>query len=95
LIFLYKNLNIGVGFELKNVTCFPSCMNLVQSFNRKLINDYGKYLAIEFMGKGGNVLLGPMINIARVYHSGRNFETFGEDPVTIIKKRQLFIFFFL
>lgn len=32
------------------------------------------------MGKGANVLLGPMLNIARVYHSGRNFETFGEDP---------------
>eukprot|EP01113_Clastostelium_recurvatum_P036459 TRINITY_DN51_c0_g1_i3.p1 TRINITY_DN51_c0_g1~~TRINITY_DN51_c0_g1_i3.p1 ORF type:complete len:594 (-),score=131.29 TRINITY_DN51_c0_g1_i3:146-1858(-) len=37
-------------------------------------------MAVEQRGKGTNVMLGPMMNIARVPQGGRNFESFGEDP---------------
>jgi beta-glucosidase len=34
---------------------------------------------MKHRGKGVNVALGPMINMARVAQTGRNFEGFGED----------------
>lgn len=34
----------------------------------------------EHKGKGVNIALGPMMNLARVAEGGRNFEGFGEDP---------------
>ncbi len=55
-------------------------MTCIQTFNKKLVYEYSKCIGEEVRGKGGNVLLGPMINIARIPLSGRNFETFGEDP---------------
>ena len=44
------------------------------------MHQYGIMLAEEQFGKGTNVMLGPMVNIARVPYGGRNFESFGEDP---------------
>ncbi len=32
------------------------------------------------MIQGSNIMLGPMVNIARVPQGGRNFESMGEDP---------------
>ncbi|TFK37528.1 beta-glucosidase [Crucibulum laeve] len=40
----------------------------------------GLYMGQEHKGKGVNVALGPMMNLARVAEGGRNFEGFGEDP---------------
>ena len=34
----------------------------------------------EHFGKGVNVVLGPMMNIARLPQGGRNWEGFGADP---------------
>ncbi|KAJ7073412.1 glycoside hydrolase, partial [Mycena belliarum] len=34
----------------------------------------------EFVGKGVNVALGPMMNIGRIAQGGRNWEGFGADP---------------
>ena len=34
----------------------------------------------EFRGKGANVVLAPMLILARVPQGGRNFESIGEDP---------------
>ena len=34
----------------------------------------------EFSGKGANVMLAPMLILARVPQGGRNFESIGEDP---------------
>ena len=42
--------------------------------------EYAKAMAIEHKIKGTNVVLGPMVNIARVPQGGRTFESFGEDP---------------
>jgi beta-glucosidase len=43
-----------------------------------MMHVYGAALAQEQRQKGTNVMLGPMINIARVPMGGRNFESFGE-----------------
>lgn len=40
----------------------------------------GVYMGLEHKGKGVNVALGPMMNMARNSEAGRNFEGFGEDP---------------
>lgn len=37
-------------------------------------------MGLEHTGKGVNVALGPMMNLARDAAAGRNFEGFGEDP---------------
>jgi beta-glucosidase len=39
---------------------------------------YGEAMAAEQRLKGTNIMLGPMINIARVPMGGRNFESYGE-----------------
>jgi beta-glucosidase-like glycosyl hydrolase len=34
----------------------------------------------EHVGKGVNIVLGPMMKIGRVAQGGRNWEGFGKDP---------------
>ncbi|KNZ75609.1 putative beta-glucosidase L [Termitomyces sp. J132] len=62
------------------VTAFPTGINTAATFNRSLIRLRGLYMGLEHVGKGVNVALGPMMNLARVAEGGRNFEGFGEDP---------------
>jgi len=45
-----------------------------------MIHLRGAYMGLEHKGKGVNVALGPMMNVARNSEVGRNFEGFGEDP---------------
>lgn len=42
------------------------------------MHDFGKAMAQEQKAKGTNILLGPMVNIARIPVGGRNFESMGE-----------------
>jgi beta-glucosidase len=46
----------------------------------EVMYNYSQAMAWEQRVKGTNVMLGPMVNIARVPMGGRNFESFGEDP---------------
>ncbi|KAM5539627.1 hypothetical protein V8D89_006736 [Ganoderma adspersum] len=62
------------------VTAFPAGMNAAATWNRTLIRARGMAIGQEFKGKGVNVGLGPMMNIARVPQAGRNWEGFGADP---------------
>ncbi|KAG6828184.1 hypothetical protein H0H92_008843 [Tricholoma furcatifolium] len=62
------------------VTAFPTGINTAATFNRSLIRLRGLSMGQEHVGKGVNVALGPMMNLARVAEGGRNFEGFGEDP---------------
>ncbi|KAI0067906.1 beta-glucosidase [Artomyces pyxidatus] len=55
------------------VSAFPA-------FNRSLMYQRGVALGSEFRGKGVNVALGPMMNLARAPAAGRNWEGFGGDP---------------
>jgi beta-glucosidase-like glycosyl hydrolase len=49
-------------------------------WNRTLIRARGAAIGQEHVGKGVNVALGPMMNMARVPQAGRNWEGFGADP---------------
>ncbi|PIL26477.1 hypothetical protein GSI_12235 [Ganoderma sinense ZZ0214-1] len=62
------------------VTAFPAGINAAATWNRTLIRARGKAIGQEFKGKGVNVGLGPMMNIARIPQAGRNWEGFGADP---------------
>lgn len=69
-----------VGVRWDKSTAFPVSIAMAATWNVDLINSIGKGLAGETLAKGRNMLLGPCINIVRVPHGGRNFESFGEDP---------------
>lgn len=71
----------GVADGVKLTTCWPSALTVVASWDTQLMYQWGVALGKEQRMKGTNVMLGPMINIARVPVGGRNFESFGEDPV--------------
>ncbi|KAJ8084260.1 hypothetical protein PM082_003028 [Marasmius tenuissimus] len=70
---------LGVRFA-DLVSAFPAAINAAATFNRTLIRQRGAAMGQEFRGKGINVALGPMMNIARAPAGGRNWEGFGGDP---------------
>lgn len=62
-------------------TALPAPIALAASFDPALARRYGETIGMEGVARNQDVLLSPMINLIRVPHAGRNFETFGEDPV--------------
>ena len=70
----------GIGDGANNVTAFPAPIALAASWDTALARQYGSYMGAEARGKGVDVLLGPMMNMARAYEAGRAFEGYGEDP---------------
>lgn len=61
--------------------CLPASIGLGATFDRDLVIEVGQLLGRETVRKGSQVLLAPTINIARHPLGGRNFESFGEDPL--------------
>jgi beta-glucosidase len=61
-------------------TCFPTAATVANSWNLEIANEMGKFLGIEALCQGVNILLGPGTNIKRNPLCGRNFEYFSEDP---------------
>ncbi|KAJ7073419.1 glycoside hydrolase superfamily, partial [Mycena belliarum] len=70
------------------VTAFPTGVNTAATFNRKLIRRRGLFMGREFVGKGVNVALGPMMNIGRIAQGGRNWEGFGAEPISCRRGRR-------
>jgi len=70
----------GVADGANNVTAFPAPIALAASWDVSLARQYGVMLGSEERGKGVGVVLGPMMNMARVYEDGRAFEGCDEDP---------------
>ncbi len=70
----------GIGDGANNVTAFPAPITIAASWDVALSRQYGSMMGAEARGKGVSVLLAPMMNDARVYEDGRNFEGSGEDP---------------
>jgi beta-glucosidase len=70
----------GAGDWNTGVTAFPAPICIAASWDEALMRQYGTYIGEEERGKGGQVLLGPTMNMARAYQNGRNFESYGEDP---------------
>ena len=63
-----------------NGTCFPVSVARGASWNVELEERVGEALGAELEAAGGNVLLGPTINLLRHPGWGRSQETYGEDP---------------
>jgi beta-glucosidase len=61
--------------------CLPASIALGASFDVELVAELGRLLGRETVRKGAHVLLAPTINLARHPLGGRNFESFGEDPI--------------
>ncbi|MEM7338398.1 MAG: glycoside hydrolase family 3 C-terminal domain-containing protein [Actinomycetota bacterium] len=71
----------GDGVSGATAVCLPATIGLAASFDRDLAVDVGRLLGREVGRKEAQVLLAPTINMARHPLGGRNFESFGEDPV--------------
>ncbi len=69
-----------VGVRWDTSTAFPASIMLAATFDTALAYRYGWALARETKAKKRNTILAPCVNINRVPHGGRNFESFGEDP---------------
>jgi len=62
-------------------TAFPVGIALASSWNPQLAEQVGAAIGEEALALGVQVLLGPNLNLVRSPLAGRNFETFGEDPL--------------
>ena len=63
-----------------STTALPAPVTLAATWDVALARQYGSTMGAEARGKGVEVQLGPMMNLARVYQDGRAFEGYGEDP---------------
>jgi len=64
-------------------TSFPAPVAIAASWDTGLAYDVASAIGVEALARGQDVLLSPMINVVRVPLAGRNFETFGEDPLLL------------
>ncbi|MEW5798328.1 MAG: glycoside hydrolase family 3 C-terminal domain-containing protein [Bacteroidota bacterium] len=69
-----------VGVRWNPSVALPASIMLAATFDTLLAYRYGWALARETKAKDRNTILGPCVNINRVPHGGRNFESYGEDP---------------
>lgn len=61
-------------------TVFPTGVSMASSWNPELIKEVGAVLGEETLAMDCDILLGPCVNIVRHPLSGRNFESYSEDP---------------
>jgi beta-glucosidase len=71
--------HLGKSGSVK-ATAFPTASLTASSFDRKLIAEMAKAIAIEAKTHQVHMVLGPAMNIKRSPLCGRNFEYFSEDP---------------
>ncbi|WP_425826144.1 glycoside hydrolase family 3 protein [Streptomyces fractus] len=65
----------------KGVTAFPVPVAQAATFDQDLAGRIGRAIGAEGRAKGFNNLLGPTVDVARTWHSGRQAEGMGEDPL--------------
>ncbi|MGW0336930.1 beta-glucosidase [Streptomyces sp. NPDC003011] len=70
----------GVGNGSQGVTAFAAAVSMAASWDPDLLSRLGRAMGNEHAAKGHGVALTPTVNILRLPHWGRSFETFGEDP---------------
>ena len=61
-------------------TAFPAGIAFAASWNKSLVEQYGKAVGTEAHAKGVHIMLAPGVNIYKAPMCGRNFEYYGEDP---------------
>lgn len=71
----YQRVNDG------RATLLPAPIALAATWNPELAAVQGDVLGSEAFATGHNVFLGPTLDLARLPLAGRDFETFGEDPL--------------
>ncbi|MFD6951435.1 beta-glucosidase [Nocardiopsis sp. TSRI0078] len=76
---LFADASAGVRGET-GVTAFPVPVAQTATFDPDLLGDMGAAIAGETRGKGFNSVLGPTVDLARTWRSGRTAEGMGEDP---------------
>lgn len=76
----FKMADGPAGVRGNKSTAFPSGIALAATWDTSLMRRIGTAIGEEAIGNDRNTLLGPCVNIQRVPHGGRNFESFGEDP---------------
>jgi beta-glucosidase len=74
------NYSLGLVDEYYKATTFPAGIALAATWNTDLLYQVGNTIGKEANHKDIQVLLGPCVNIVRNPYSGRNFESYGEDP---------------
>ncbi|MFK4070635.1 beta-glucosidase [Streptomyces sp. NPDC029674] len=62
-------------------TALPAPVLLASAFDPALARRYGRVIGREGRALRQDVLLSPMVNLIRTPYAGRNFETFGEEPL--------------
>merc|ERR1719410_1197151 len=82
-----KSHDNGNGFrankpeEQGKSTMWPSALALAATFDTNVVRESASALGKEFLDKGANTILGPVIEVHRTAKGGRSFETLsGEDP---------------
>lgn len=68
------------GYLAPDQTVFPQSVNLASTWNTELAREEGAAIASEARADGVDMLLTPVVNLARDPRWGRVEETFGEDP---------------
>ncbi len=76
-IFIEEGLHGYLGL---NQTVFPQSVNLASTWDVKLAKEVGAAIGSEARASGVDMLLSPVVNLARDPRWGRVEETYGEDP---------------
>jgi len=76
-LFLEEGLH---GYMGMNQTVFPQSVNLAATANPDLASQTGAAIAAEARANGVDMILGPVLDVARDPRWGRVEEDFGEDP---------------
>ena len=76
-IFIEEGLH---GYNGLGSTYFPIPLQLAGAFDTALVHDVGRVIATESRSHGVDMILGPVLGLARDPRWGRVEETYGEDP---------------
>lgn len=68
-------------FDEARATAFPAGIGLGASWDPTLCERIGRTIADECNQKGVDLLAGPVVCLSRIPVGGRNFESYGEDPL--------------
>ena len=74
--------NVEVRYE---TTALPQPITLAATFSTTLAEQYGQVLGRESRATRNDLVLAPMVNIARLPHWGRNVTSLGEEPLVIAR----------
>lgn len=70
----------GIRNHAPHSTLYPCGILAAATWNRDIVNRYGRSLGDDARARGVGILLGPGVNIYRSPLCGRNYEYMGEDP---------------